>query len=140
MEVPRRPRVRTVDVLAPQRRGMSVENASSVSMKVVPGESGARDLVVKRQLQARDLTAMTRCLELLIGRVVMKRELLRRRYRVLLLAALVVGLTVPLGFALSVPSSPTPSVEGRNEGIASSVVMSGPLRLPSSGAATEAPH
>lgn len=108
-------------------------------MKSFPGELGARDLVVKRQLQARDLTAMLRP-DLLIGRVAMKRELLRRRYRVLLLAALVVGLTVPLGFALSVPSSPTPSLEGRRDGIASSVVMSGPLRLSAPTATSAEPN
>lgn len=55
----------------------------------------------------------------------MKKELLRKRYRVLLLAALVVVLTVPLGFALSVPSSPSPSpIERRTEAIAASVTMS----------------
>ena len=108
-------------------------------MKSFPVISVARDLVVKRGLQARDLTAMMRP-DSLIGRVAMKRELFRRRYRVLMLAALVVGLTVPLGFALSVPSSPTPSVEGRRDGIASSIVMSGPLRLPASGATTRPPN
>jgi hypothetical protein len=108
--------------------------------EVVPGELGARDLVVKRQLQARDLTAMMMRPDLLIGRVVMKRELLRRRDRVLLLAALVVGLTVPLGFALSVPSSPTTSLDGRRDGLASSVVMSGPLRLSAASPTTATPN
>lgn len=119
---------------------MSLEDGARCFDEIVTGELGARDLVVKRGLQARDLTAMMRP-DLLIGRVAMKSELLRRRYRVLLLAALVVGLTVPLGFALSVPSSPTPSLEGRRDGIASSVVMSGPLRLsaPSPTAATPNP-
>ena len=57
----------------------------------------------------------------------MKKEL-RKRYRVLLLAALVVALTVPLGFALSVPPSASPSVvERRTDSIAASVTM--PTRM-----------
>jgi hypothetical protein len=53
---------------------------------------------------------------------------LRKRYRVLLLAGLVVALTVPLGFALSVPPSASPSVvERRTDSIAASVTM--PTRL-----------
>ena len=57
----------------------------------------------------------------------MKKEL-RKRYRVLLLAALVVALTVPLGFALSARPSPSPSpVERRTDAIAASVTM--PTRL-----------
>jgi hypothetical protein len=57
----------------------------------------------------------------------MKKEL-RKRYRVLFLAALVVALTVPLGFALSVPPSTSASpVERRTESIAASVTM--PTRL-----------
>lgn len=53
----------------------------------------------------------------------MKKEL-RKRYRVLLLAALVVALTVPLGFALNVPPSPSPSpFERRTDSIAASVTM-----------------
>jgi hypothetical protein len=53
----------------------------------------------------------------------MKKEW-RKRYRVLFLAALVVALTVPLGFALSVPPSTSPSVfERRTESIAASVTM-----------------
>jgi len=53
----------------------------------------------------------------------MKKEL-RKSYRVLLLAALVVALTVPLGFALSIPRSQPPSVvERRIDSIAASVTM-----------------
>jgi hypothetical protein len=49
---------------------------------------------------------------------------LRKSYRVLLLAALVVALTVPLGFALSIPQSPSPSVvEGRTDSIVASARM-----------------
>lgn len=70
----------------------------------------------------------------------MKKELLRKRYRVLLFAALVVALTVPLGFALSVPSSPSPSLmERRPDPIAASVTMS--KRMPvSSTAKPDASH
>ena len=53
----------------------------------------------------------------------MKKEL-RKSYRVLLLAALVVALTVPLGFALAMPRSPSaPVVERRTDPIAASVTM-----------------
>jgi hypothetical protein len=63
----------------------------------------------------------------------MKKELLLgKRYRVLLLAALVAALTVPLGFALSVPSNPAASsLDKRPDPIASSLVLSRPV-VPSS--------
>lgn len=62
----------------------------------------------------------------------MKTEV-RKSYRVLLLAALVVALTVPLGFALSIPQSPSSSVvERRIDSIAASVRMPANVSVTSS--------